>query len=258
MGGGVAEAAAAGREAVTRERFDAVLFDLDGVLTDTARIHAACWKRVFDDLLERRARARGEPFRPFEIATDYRLHVDGRARLEGVRTFLASRDIELPEGAADGPPGEDSVRGIARHKDALVDRAIAAGEVAFFEGSLRWLRHLRAAGLRIAVVSASHHCAEILEAADLGGLFEARIDGQVADARRLAGKPAPDTYLAAAAALDVEPARAVVVEDALAGVRAGRAGGFGLVVGVARHGDRDALARAGADLVVADLGELLP
>jgi beta-phosphoglucomutase family hydrolase len=240
------------------ERFDAVLFDLDGVLTDTARLHAACWKRVFDELLERLARDRGEPFRPFEIEADYGPYVDGKARLDGVRDFLASRGVRLPEGTEESPVGEDSVRGMARRKNELFGCALASEGVEVYESSLDWLRRLRSSGLRTAVVSASHHCAEILRAAGIDRLFDVRVDGQVADRLALAGKPAPDTFLEAARRLGVAPRRAVVVEDALSGVRAGRAGGFGLVIGVARRGNQQDLMAAGADVVVNDLGEMMP
>lgn len=242
---------------VTRERFDAVLFDLDGVLTDTASIHAACWKQVFDELLERRSKRCGKPFRPFAIETDYARYVDGKARLDGVRSFLTSRAIELAEGSESRQPVEDSVQAIGRRKDALFAGALAVGGAKVYEGSRCWLQQLLAAGLRTAVVSASHHCAEVLRAAGIEALFQARVDGQVADRLALVGKPAPDTFLEAAHRLGVAPSRAVVVEDALAGVQAGRAGGFGLVVGVARHGNRAALMSAGADVVVSGLEEML-
>lgn len=245
-------------DGIGRERFDAVLFDLDGVLTDTAALHARCWKSVFDELLEREAGKRGEPFRPFDPGSDYRLHVDGKPRLAGVRDFLGSRGIQLPEGSSTSLPEEDSVHGVALRKDALFERALADGGIEAYEDSLRWLRALRAEGLRTAVVSASHHCAEVLRAAGIADLFEVRVDGNVADRLGLAGKPAPDTFLEAARELGVPPARAVVVEDALAGVRAGRAGGFGLVIGVARGSDPEALRAAGADRAVRELTELLP
>lgn len=241
--------------AVTPDRFDAVLFDLDGVLTDTASIHARCWKQVFDDVLARHAT--GTAARPFDPQEDYLRHVDGKPRLDGVRDFLASRGIALPEGDADDPPDADTVHGIGRRKDALVTRALAAGEVDVYESSVRWLDALRARSLRTAVVSSSHHCEEVLAAAGIADRFDARVDGNVIDARGLPGKPAPDAYLEAARELGVEPARAVVVEDASAGVRAGRAGGFGLVLGVARHGNEAELLEAGADLVVRDLAEML-
>ena len=254
-------AASPGREEpaadVSRGRFDAVLFDLDGVLTDTASLHATCWKRVFDELLERLTKKRGETFRPFEIETDYLRYVDGKARLDGVRDFLASRGLGVPEGFPHSAE-EDSVHGIGHRKDALFALALGSEGVEVYEGSLRWLRQLRAAGLRTAVVSASHHCAEVLRVAGIDGLFDVRVDGQVADCLALAGKPGPDTFLEAARGLGVEPPRAVVVEDALSGVQAGRAGGFGMVVGVARRGNQEALIAAGADVVVSDLGEMLP
>lgn len=248
----------AAEETVTRERFDAVLLDLDGVLTDTARIHAACWKTMFDGFLEARAKRSGEPFVPFDIERDYLEHVDGKPRVEGVRDFLRSRGIELPEGSADADVEEDSLHGLGNRKDALVAPALASGRVQAFPGAIAWLHRLREAGFRLAVVSSSHNCRAVLESAGIADLFEARVDGNVADELGLAGKPRPDTFLEGARRLAVAPERGVVVEDALSGVRAGRAGGFGLVIGVARHGDATALREAGADLVVGDLGELVP
>lgn len=244
-------------QAVTRDRFDAVLFDLDGVLTATAKAHAACWKRMFDAFLERRARETGESLAPFDVARDYLLHVDGKPRYDGVRDFLRSRGIELPEGTPEAPPDEESVRGLGNRKNELVEEFIRNEGVEVFEGSVAWVRALRAAGLRTAVVSSSSNCEVVLRAAGIAELFDARVDGVVAERLGLSGKPAPDTFLAAARELGVEPARAVVVEDALSGVRAGRAGGFGLVIGVARHGNAEALREAGADRVVDDLSELL-
>jgi pyruvate formate lyase activating enzyme len=251
---------------VTRDRFDAVLFDLDGVLTDTASLHASCWKAAFDPVLERWAEEHGEDFRPFDVAADYLRHVDGRSRLDGVRSFLAARSLVLPEragerageGAGEAGGQGDSVEGIARDKDERFERALRKDGVTVYEGSVRWLRHVHGLGLRTAVVSASHHCQEVLGAVGIEDLFDARVDGTVADELGLAGKPAPDAFLRAARLLGVSPARAVVIEDALAGVEAGRAGGFGLVVGVARGTDPQRLQRAGADVVVRDLAELLP
>jgi beta-phosphoglucomutase family hydrolase len=243
---------------VTPDRFDAVLFDLDGVLTSTAKIHAGCWKRMFDDFLRSHARRTGEPFRPFEVETDYKLYVDGRPRYDGVRTFLASRGITLPEGTPDAPPGEESVCGLGIRKDQAVKEAIRAGGVEAYAGSVAWVRWLRDRGLKTAVVSSSRNCADVLRAAGIDALFDARVDGEVIDRLGLPGKPAPDAFLRAAELVGVPPGRAVVVEDALAGVRAGRVGGFGLVVGVDRGGQRDALLHNGADLVVADLSELIP
>jgi beta-phosphoglucomutase family hydrolase len=240
------------------ERFEAALLDLDGVVTDTARLHALCWKSAFDELLERRAKARREPFRPFDPEADYLRYVDGKPRRDGVRDFLASRGIRLPEGQPDPPVEEDSVTGLARRKDDLFERRLREEGVDVYPGSVRWLRHLRSAGLRTAVVSSSHHCEEVLRAAGLETLFDARVDGFVVERLGLRGKPAPDAFCEGARRLKVAPARALVVEDALAGVAAGRAGGFGLVIGVARHGNAAELAAAGADRVVGDLAELLP
>jgi beta-phosphoglucomutase family hydrolase len=246
------------RDLVTRERFDAVLLDLDGVLTDTARIHAACWKAMFDEFLRARAEARREPFVPFDEKEDYLQHVDGKLRIAGVRDFLRSRDIELAEGVPDDPPEKDSIHGLGHRKDLLVSRAIAAGEVEAFPGALAWLAWLRERGFRTAVVSSSHNCRAVLESAGMAELFDVRVDGNVADEMGLSGKPRPDTFLEAAKRLDVPAERSVVVEDALSGVEAGRAGGFGLVIGVARHGDPASLEAAGADVVVHDVGELVP
>lgn len=259
MTGSQIHAEAAGRPVppVTRDRFDAVLFDLDGVLTDTARLHAACWKQMFDAFLERRARERDEEFVPFEIETDYRRYVDGKPRFEGVRDFLRARHIDLPQGSAESAPDEDSVAGLGNRKNELVNQALARGGVEAFPGAVAWLRRLRADGLATAVVSSSANCRAVLEAAGITDLFDARVDGEVAARLGLRGKPEPDTFLEAARRLDVEPKRAVVVEDALSGVRAGRAGGFGLVVGVSVSGDPEALLQAGAHVVVGDLAEML-
>jgi beta-phosphoglucomutase family hydrolase len=235
----------------------ACLFDLDGVLTRTATVHAAAWKEMFDAFLRERADTAGEPFRPFEIATDYARYVDGKLRQDGVRSFLASRGIELPEGAPDDPPDASTVHGLGTRKNDLVVEIIRTRGVEVYEGSVRFVETVRDAGYRRAVVSASRNCEVVLAAAGIEHLFEARIDGVVAAERNLPGKPAPDTFLAAAEALDVEPSRCVVFEDAVAGVEAGRAGGFGWVVGVDRVGQADALREAGADTVVDDLSELL-
>lgn len=237
--------------------YEAVLFDLDGVLTATARLHAASWKRTFDDYLRTRASARGERFRPFEMPGDYARFVDGRPRYDGVRTFLASRDIELDDGAPDDPPGVETVCGIGNRKNAMFGELLAGEGVEVYDGSLAVVRHLRRHGVRCAVVSSSRSCEAILEAAGLAALFELRVDGQVAARQGLPGKPAPDTFVYAARVLGVPPGRAVVVEDAIAGVEAGRAGGFGLVVALDRTGETEALARAGADHVMTDLGDTL-
>ncbi len=242
--------------AVTSDRFDAVLFDLDGVLTDTARIHAACWKTTFDDFLRRRAAARGEEFCPFEIETDYHPYVDGKPRFDGVRDFLHSRGIELPEGEPDASPDEESVCGVGNRKNRMVNQAIRTQGVESFPESIAWLRRVRAAGLKTAVVSSSSNCQEVLQAAKIEDLFDFRMDGKVAARLGLPGKPAPETFLRAARELHAAPARAVVVEDAIAGVQAGRAGSFGLVIAVASHASAEELRGNGAHVVVRDLGQV--
>jgi beta-phosphoglucomutase family hydrolase len=235
----------------------ACLFDLDGVLTQTAKVHAAAWKEMFDDFLRRRAEQAGERFRPLELPADYAAYIDGKLRADGVRSFLASRGIELPEGSPNDPPTAETVHGLGNRKNDLVVGLIAERGVDVYDSSVRFVEAVRDAGLRRAVVSASRNCQAVLAAAGIEDLFEVRIDGNVAAERSLRGKPAPDTFLAAAEALGVEASGAAVFEDAVAGVEAGRAGGFGWVVGVDRVGQADALRRAGADVVVADLGELL-
>jgi beta-phosphoglucomutase family hydrolase len=234
----------------------ACLFDLDGVFTKTAVVHAAAWKKVFDEFLRRWAERTGETFVPFDPVADYDEYVDGKPRYDGVRSFLASRGIELPEGGPDDPPEADTIIAIGDRKNALVQEMIRSGGVQAYEGSVRYVQAVRAAGLRRAVVSASANCQDVLIAAGIDDLFEVRIDGIVAEREHLRGKPAPDTFLAAARALDVAPGAAAVFEDALAGVEAGRAGRFGFVVGVDRVGQADALRERGADIVVSDLAEL--
>lgn len=241
------------RSVVTRERFDAVLFDLDGVLTSTAAIHADAWKQMFDAYLLSRD---GPGFVAFDIAHDYKRYVDGKPRYEGVRSFLASRGIALPEGTPDEGPGDTSVCALGNRKDAMVKTAIDAGMVQAFEGSIRWVEDLTRQGFRLAVVSSSRNCAEVLRAAKIDHFFKARVDGVTLDTEGLPGKPAPDSFLRAAALLDTSAARSVVVEDAISGVEAGRAGRFGLVIGVDREGHGDILRAHGADLVVRDLSEL--
>lgn len=243
--------------AITRERYDAVLFDLDGVITNTARIHAACWKRMFDDYLQARAARTGEPFRPFDPVDDYRLHVDGKPRFDGVRDFLASRRIRLPDGSPHDPPEADTVGGLGNRKNRLVVKAIDEMGVDAYDGTVRWIAELRRDGFKVAVVSSSENCEAVLRVAKLDHLFEVRVDGVMVETQHLAGKPAPDTFLMAARMLGVEPARAIVVEDALAGVEAGRAGKFGLVIGVARRDNNEELRQHGAHLVVNDLGVLV-
>ncbi|HEY8524130.1 MAG TPA: beta-phosphoglucomutase family hydrolase [Acidimicrobiales bacterium] len=234
----------------------ACLFDLDGVLTRTATLHAKAWKEMFDAFLEARARQTGEPFVPF-ASEDYDRYVDGRPRLAGTRSFLESRGIELPEGDPSDPPDALTVHGLSNRKNQRVLELLAEGEIETYEGSIEYVRRARQAGLRTAVVSSSANTAQVLASVGIADLFEARIDGVVAAERGLTGKPAPDTFLAGAEALGVTPDQAAVFEDALAGVEAGRAGKFALVVGVDRVGQADALKEHGADIVVKDLSELL-
>jgi beta-phosphoglucomutase family hydrolase len=231
------------------------LFDMDGVLTQTAKIHAAAWKRMFDEYLRRRAG--GGDFEPFDAGRDYEEHVDGRPRLDGVRQFLASRGIELPEGEPGDATDAETVTGLGNRKNELVLRLIAEEGVQSYPGSVRYVRAARDAGLRTAVVSSSANTHDVLKAAGLVDLFDVVIDGHAVSDRGLKGKPAPDTFLAAARDLGVEPGQAAVFEDALAGVEAGRAGRFGRVVGVDRGHQADALRAHGADVVVDDLAELL-
>jgi beta-phosphoglucomutase family hydrolase len=247
----------AGLVPILPDGIKACLFDLDGVLTQTAKVHAAAWQQMFDAFLFERSKLTGDPFRPFEIATDYAEHIDGKLRLDGVRAFLASREIALPDGSVDDPSTALTVHGLGTRKNDLVLELIRRQGVDVYEGSVRFVEAVRDAGLRRAVVSASKNCQEVLTAAGIVHLFEARVDGIVADEERLRGKPAPDTLLAASARLGVEPAYCSVFEDAIAGVEAGRAGSFGWVVGVDRIGHAAALLSHGADTVVADLSELL-
>lgn len=242
---------------VTPERFDVVLFDLDGVLTDTAKVHAACWKKMFDEFLRKRAESRGEEYRPFSITEDYYLYVDGRLRSDGVRDFLRSRNINLPEGDPDAPPESETVSGLGNRKNDMVNALMESEGIDVYPDSMAWVRLLREQGYKTAVVSASSNCKTILKSAKILDLFDTIVDGTVAADLGLAGKPSPDTYLKAAEQLGAEPKRAVVVEDAIAGVKAGRSGGFGLVIGVARKGNYQELKENGADLVVTDLSELI-
>ena len=235
----------------------ACLFDLDGVLTDTVSLHAAAWKEMFDTFLRWRAADEGAQFVPFDPVRDYREFIDGKQRSDGVRSFLASRGIALPEGSPGDPADALTVSSLGDRKNELLLAMIHERGVQAYDGSVRFVQAVRDAGLRRAVVSASANCREVLEAAGIADLFEVRVDGNVAQQEHLRGKPAPDMFLAAARMLGVAPGEAAVFEDALAGVAAGRAGGFGLVVGVDRVGQADALRAHGADSVVTDLAELL-
>jgi beta-phosphoglucomutase family hydrolase len=233
------------------------LFDLDGVLTQTAKVHAAAWKQMFDEYLRRRAERTGDEFVPFDERGDYDAYVDGKPRYEGVQSFLVSRGIDLPRGKPTDPPDAETVDGLGNRKNEIVLKLIHERGVEPYQGSVRYLHAAREAGLRRAVVSSSTNCKDVLEAAGIEELLEVRMDGVVAEREHLRGKPAPDTFLKAAEMLGSEPRDCAVFEDALAGVEAGRAGNFGCVVGVDRVGQAQALKEHGADVVVKDLAELL-
>jgi beta-phosphoglucomutase family hydrolase len=235
----------------------ACLFDLDGVLTDTVPVHAAAWKQAFDEYLRARAERRGDRFVPFDDKRDYERYVDGKPRYEGVRSFLGSRGVELPEGTRDDPPDAETIDGLGNRKNELLLGLIHNQGLEAYPGSVRYVEAACHGGLRRAVVSSSANCRDVLVAAGIVDLFEQIVDAQVAEREHLAGKPAPDTFLAGARALGVGPERSVVFEDALAGVEAGRRGGFAFVVGVDRIGHAEALRAHGADVVVRDLAELL-
>jgi beta-phosphoglucomutase family hydrolase len=235
----------------------ACLFDLDGVLTETAKIHAAAWKEMFDGYLRTRAVNSGDGFVPFDVALEYDTYVDGKTRGDGIRSFLKSRHISLPEGSVADGAGSRTVAGLGRAKNEIFLRRLQRDGVEAYAGSVRYVRAAQVAGLGRAVVSSSANCAAVLDAAGIANLFEVRIDGITVESDHLAGKPAPETFLAAARALGVSPGRAAVFEDALSGVQAGRAGGFAYVVGIDRVGQANALRSHGADIVVTDLDELL-
>lgn len=235
----------------------ACLFDLDGVLTDTASVHAAAWKQMFDDFLAARAERDGTEFVPFDVKGDYGPYVDGKPRLDGTREFLCSRGVGLPEGGPGDAPDAATIHALSTRKNALVQEKISTVGVEVYPGSVRYLKAVRAAGLATAVVSSSANAEQVLDVAGLARYIDHRVDGVSATQRGLPGKPAPDTFLAAAADLGVDRAHAVVFEDALAGVASGRAGGFGFVVGVDRLGHADKLREQGADVVVTDLADLL-
>jgi beta-phosphoglucomutase family hydrolase len=239
------------------EGVSACLFDLDGVLTQTATVHAAAWKEMFDSYLRERAEHTGQPFVAFDRVHDYDEYVDGRPRYEGVRSFLASRNIELPAGRPDDAPDAETIDGLGNRKNDIVLRLIRENGVEAYAGSVRYVHAARDAGLKRAVVSSSTNCLDVMVAAGIDDLFELRIDGVVAERDHLKGKPAPDTFLAGARGLGVRPDQAAVFEDALAGVAAGHAGGFAAVIGVDRIGQADALRAHGAGIVVGDLSELL-
>jgi beta-phosphoglucomutase family hydrolase len=240
------------------ETVTACLFDLDGVLTDTASVHKKAWKAMFDSYLRCHAERSGEPFVAFDIAADYQTYVDGKKREDGVRSFLTARKISLPEGDPDDDPSAETVHGLGNRKNALFHETIRKDGVKVFEGSRRYLEAVAAAELAVAVVSSSANTREVLEVTGLEKFVQQRVDGVTMREEHIAGKPAPDSFLRAAELLGVTPAEAAVFEDALAGVEAGRRGQFGYVVGVDRVGQAEALRRKGADVVVTDLAELLP
>jgi beta-phosphoglucomutase family hydrolase len=235
----------------------ACLFDMDGVVTKTAVVHAAAWKEMFDEFLRQWSAKTGTPFVPFDSVHEYDEYVDGKPRMDGTRSFLQSRGISLPEGSEDDPPGAPTVWGLSNRKNELVLEVLKRDGVEVYPGSRRYIEAVRAAGLRTAIVSSSANTTAVLQAGGVAGLFDAQVDALVANEHGLRGKPAPDTFLEAARMLDVPAAQAAVFEDALAGVAAGHAGGFGLVVGVDRVGQADGLREHGADVVVQDLGDLL-
>jgi beta-phosphoglucomutase family hydrolase len=236
----------------------ACLFDLDGVLTDTASVHRKAWKQMFDEYLRQHAERTGEPFRPFDIDADYLTYVDGKKREDGVRSFLAGRGIRLPEGGPGDDPTAETVHGLGNRKNELFHRTVREDGVKVFEGSRRYLEAVADAGLARAVVSSSANTREVLEVTGLDKFVQHRVDGVTMGEEQIQGKPAPDSFLRAAQLLAVKPAEAAVFEDALSGVAAGRAGNFGVVIGVDRVGQSEALLRNGADVVVTDLAELLP
>ena len=241
---------------VDLSEFDAVIFDMDGVVTDTASVHASAWKQLFDDYLAERAKSSGEAFNPFDIHDDYLQYIDGKPRYEGVRDFLASRGIELPNGDPSDPPGRETVAGLGNRKNGLFLDRLQKDGARPYESTTALVHQLAKRNVRTAIISASRNMNQVLESAGLSDLFDDRVDGVIAVELGLAGKPDPAVFLEAARRLEVEPARAVVVEDALVGVEAGRRGAFGLVVGVDRGGHASALKEAGADVVVSDLEEL--
>jgi beta-phosphoglucomutase family hydrolase len=236
----------------------ACLFDLDGVLTDTASVHKKAWKAMFDAYLRKSAERSGEQFVPFDVEADYLTYIDGKKRDDGVRSFLDARGITLPDGDPDDDSSAETVYGLGNHKNDLFHETLRNDGVKVFEGSRRYLEATSAAGLAVAVVSSSSNTREVLEITGLDKFVQQRVDGVTLREEHIAGKPAPDSFLRAAELLDVKPAEGAVFEDAFAGVEAGQSGGFGVVVGVDRVGQAEALRRKGADIVVADLAELLP
>jgi len=246
----------AASKTISPDQYDAWLFDLDGVVTDTASIHSAAWKESFDIFLKKVADRDGTDFVPFDIETDYYVYVDGKPRYDGVDSFLRSRGIELPWGTPEDGPDEETVCGVGNKKNALFNEIIKERSPDIFDSSVALIRELKAKGVRLAVVSSSKNCGPILKISKLDDLFEEQMDGLVAAERGLPGKPEPDTFIAAAEDMGVDVSRAVVIEDAISGVQAGRFGNFGLVIGIARHDEPQALLDNGADIVVQDMAEI--
>jgi len=241
---------------IKKTLFDAVIFDLDGVVTQTAEVHAAAWKELFDEYRSERLRHNLSAYEPFDIETDYRIYVDGKPRYDGIKSFLDSRGIDLPYGEPGDPPEKETVCGLANRKNLLFRQHLERTGVRVYDSTVRLIRQLRDNGFKVAIISASKNCVVVLRAANLEHLFHTRVDGTVAAALHLKGKPAPDVFLEAARQVGVNPDRAVVVEDAVAGVQAGRQGGFSLVIGVDRTGKPERLKEHGAHVVVSDLAEV--
>jgi len=242
---------------ITSDKFDAVLFDLDGVITDTARMHAACWKVMFNTYLKTRTEKTGEEIPQFEIETDYLNYVDGKPRYDGVRDFLASRNIVLDEGTPESPATEESVCGLGNRKNELVNLRIQMHGVKVYQSSIDFVNNIISSGIKIAIVSSSANSRTVLEAAGILDLFPVIVDGVTALERELSGKPSPDMFLEAAKELGVQPEKCVVVEDAISGVQSGKNGNFGLVIGIARKDNYEELKENGADIVIGDLGEII-
>ena len=240
----------------SRAEFDAVIFDLDGVVTRTASVHAAAWKQLFDEYRAERLGRDLPAYEPFDIDHDYRLYVDGKPRYDGIESFMEARGIEIPYGEPDDPPGKETVCGLGNRKNILFQEELGRSGVQVYDSTVRLIRELRETGFQVAIISASKNCSAVLQAAQLQKLFHAQVDGVEATRLGLKGKPAPDVFVEAARRLGTVPARAVVVEDAVAGVQAGRAGSFGLVIGVDRTGTPERLKEHGAHVVVADLAEV--
>ncbi len=243
-------------QTVKATRFQAAIFDMDGVVTRTAVVHARAWKRMFDEFLESYSQARGEPFQEFDPDQDYTQYVDGLPRLDGIRKFLASRHIELPEGNENDGETESTVHGLGKRKNRFFNEVLERDGVEVYPDTLKKINEWRQAGLKTAIVSSSRNCRSVIARGGVEELFDVRVDGEVSRQLGLKGKPGPDIFLEAAARLDLEPSQCMVFEDAISGVQAGRAGHFGLVVGVARKDNHQELTENGADIAVAKLTEL--